>query len=219
MRAFRLLTILTLWCCHLVVWSQPENSTILGLEQFYQQVYMHHPLARQALLLKTRGDLAVSQVRGAFDPKIVSDYNQKQFDGKTYFDIWDTYVQIPTLLNVDLKAGYQRNQGVYLNPENTVPEDGLYYAGISVPLGQGLIKSERNINLKKSKFEKQSFENETDNVLNNLFFDANYAYWWWYENYQKRETVLINLELIQQRFEGIYKIACFYFEILFGQMI
>lgn len=203
MRQLRLLTILVLWFCHFLVWSQSENAKVLSLEQFYQQVYQHHPLARQALLLRTRGDLAVSQVRGAFDPKIVSDYNQKQYDGKSYFDIWDTYVKIPTLLNVDLKAGYQRNQGVYLNPENTVPADGLYYAGISVPFGQGLIKNERNINLKKSKFEKQSFQNETDNVLNNLFFDANYAYWWWYENYQKRETVSINLELIQQRYEGI----------------
>ncbi|MEQ6119350.1 TolC family protein [Reichenbachiella sp. MALMAid0571] len=203
MRQIQLLTILILLLGHFATWSQSGNSSVLTLEQFYQQIHLHHPIAKQAVLLKTRGNLIVSQARGSFDPKIVSDYNQKQFDGKTYFDLWDTYVQIPTLLNVDLKAGYERNKGTYLNAENTVPTDGLYYAGISVPFGQGLLKSERNINLEKSKFEKQSFENQAQNVLNNLFFDANFAYWLWYENHQKRETVATNLELIEQRFEGI----------------
>ena len=182
------------------VWSQP---TIMDLEDFYDIVQQHHPIAKQAKLLNERGELVVSQARGSFDPKLVSDFNSKKYDGNNYFDLWDTYVELPTLLNFDLKAGYERNSGSYLNPENTVPVDGLYYAGISVPLGQGLIRNEAKINLQKSKYQNKAFQNDANNVLNNLFLDANHVYWWWYENYKKREAVQSNLRLINERFEGI----------------
>jgi len=179
------------------------QSSVLGLADFYEIVLQHHPIAKQANLLNQRGELVVSQARGAFDPKIVSDFNRKNFDGKNYFDLWDTYVQVPTLLNFDLKAGFEQNSGLFLNPENTVPSDGLYYAGIAVPLGQGMIHNERRINLQKSKFQNKAFQNDANNVLNNLLLDANYVYWWWYENYKKREAVRTNLRLINERFEGI----------------
>ncbi|MFY0625466.1 MAG: TolC family protein [Reichenbachiella sp.] len=183
--------------------SQQISDSILVLNDFYRLVKLNHPIAKQAILMNQKGDLTVKHARGSFDPKIVSEYNRKDFDGKTYFDLWDTYVQIPTLINVDLKAGYERNNGTYINPENTVPSDGLYYAGISVPLGRGLIHNQRNIGLKKSQYAQQAFENDANNVLNNLFLDANFAYWWWYENYQKREAMRNNLSLVIQKFEGV----------------
>ena len=184
------------------MWSWAQ-TTIMNLEEFYEIVEVYHPIAKQAKLLNERGQMTVTQARGFFDPKIVSEFNRKKYDGKNYFDLWNTYVQVPTLLNFDLKAGYERNSGAFLNPENTVPTNGLYYAGISVPLGQGLIRNERKINLQKSKYQDKAFQNDANNVLNNLFLDANHVYWWWYENYNKREAVRTNLRLINERFEGI----------------
>lgn len=186
-----------------LTFGQSDSLAFLQLEEFYQLVNNYHPLARQASLISARGELTVSQARGAFDPKLVSDFEKKTFDGKNYFDIWDTYVKVPTLLNIDLKAGYERNQGTFLNPENTVPSDGLYYAGVSVPVGQGLIYNQQNLNLKKSKYQNENLQNDANNVLNNLFLDANFAYWWWFENHQKRDAVTTNLRLIQERYEGI----------------
>ena len=183
--------------------AQKRDSVQFKLEEFYQQVKDHHPIARQATLIIERGRLTVTEARGSFDPKIVSDYNRKTFDGKNYFDIWDTYVKIPTLLNVDFKAGYERNDGLFLNPENTVPGNGLYYAGVSVPIGQGLIYNQNSIGLQKSKFENKSMKTKAISVVNNLFLDANFAYWWWFENYQKQEAVRTGLGLIEERFEGI----------------
>ncbi|MEQ8413562.1 MAG: TolC family protein [Imperialibacter sp.] len=203
MRKLRLLIILAFLGAGHMAWPQQAATGWLSLGEFYELVNEHHPIARQATLLNTRGGLAVNLARGAFDPKLVSDFNRKNFDGKNYYDIWNTYVQVPTLLNVDLKAGYERNKGLYLSPENTVPVDGLYYAGVSVPVGQGLIRNERTIGLQKGKYEALAFENEANNVLNNLFLDANYAYWWWYENHMKREAMQTNLRLIRQRFEGV----------------
>ncbi|MEP5613577.1 MAG: TolC family protein [Cyclobacteriaceae bacterium] len=183
--------------------SAQTDSTRFLLVDYYRLVRQNHPIAKQAELIRSRGTLAVSQARGAFDPKLISDYNAKQFEDKNYYDLWNSYVEIPTLLNVDLKAGYERNSGVFLNPERNVPSSGLYYAGVSVPIGEGLFVNQRSIDLKKSKLTEQELQMESEMVLNNLFLDANFAYWHWYEAYQKLAIVRSNLALVRQRFDGI----------------
>ncbi|MCV9387198.1 TolC family protein [Reichenbachiella ulvae] len=182
--------------------AQDDGNT-LTLEEFYQLVGDFHPVAQQAILLQARGELAVKQARGQFDPKLKSQFNNKEYGGKDYYSLWNSYLEMPTLLNVDLKAGYERNNGTYLNPEHNVPTDGLYYAGISVPLGQGLIHNPRKINLQKSRFEEQQFINESVLVMNNLLFDANYAYWWWFEYFQKYSVIENSLTLMLERYDGI----------------
>ncbi len=180
-----------------------DTPQVLRLNDYYQLVSQYHPVAKQAVLIRARGEASVSEARGAFDPKLVSDYDAKQFEDKNYFDIWDSYVEVPTLLNVDLKAGYERNSGIFLNPERNVPNDGLYYAGVSVPVGEGLFVNERAIGLKKGKLTQEELAVESELVLNNLFLDANYAYWNWYEASEKLTIVRSNLDLVRIRFEGI----------------
>ncbi|MEO9965457.1 MAG: TolC family protein [Reichenbachiella sp.] len=193
--------------CLVILFGSPgfgqSGEEVLKLEEFYSLVKQHHPMARQAELIVQRGEVAVQQARGAFDPKLVSTYDTKQFQGKDYYDIWDTYVKIPTLLNVDLKAGYERNNGLFLNPENNVPADGLYYAGISVPIGRGMIHNTRTIGLKMGKVEQRTLQNEAYAVYNNLLLDANYIYWHWFETFQKMRIAESNLDLITERFMGI----------------
>lgn len=183
--------------------GQIDTLRQLSLIEFYGMVHHHHPIAKQAQLILQRGEMVVSQARGAFDPKLVSEYQTKQFQGKDYYDVWDSYVKVPTVLNVDLKAGYERNSGQYLNPENTVPSDGLYYAGVSVPIGQGLIHNSRNINLKKGMAQQQNLTSQANAVYNNLLLDANYVYWNWFETYQKMQVAQESLDLISERYEGI----------------
>jgi hypothetical protein len=175
----------------------------LYLKDFYRVIGEFHPVAHQALLITQRGELAVSEARGAFDPKLVSNFNSKNFGGSDYYDIWDSYLQIPTFLNVDLKAGFEKNSGLYLNPEQSVPEEGLYYAGVSIPIGQGLINHPRRIALRRGEITNQQLSTQAVQVLNNLLLDATHAYWFWFEHYQKYDLARRNLVLIQQRFEGI----------------
>lgn len=179
------------------------QENVLSLEDFYQLVNANHPVAQQAQLLQIRGELVVKQAKGQFDPKLKSQFNNKEYGGKDYYSLWNSYLEMPTRLNVDLKAGYEMNDGTYLNPEHNVPSDGLYYAGISVPLGQGLIHNPRKINLQKSRFEEQQYINESVLVMNNLLYDANYAYWWWFENYQKYSVIENSLVLMIERYGGI----------------
>lgn len=180
-----------------------SDSLVLNLNDYYRLVRENHPMAKQASLIESRGAVAVSQARGAFDPKLISDYNAKQFEDKNYYDLWNSYVEIPTLLNVDLKAGYERNSGIFLNSERSVPSGGLYYAGITVPIGEGLFVNQRSIDLKKSKLTQQELQIESEMVLNNLFLDANFAYWYWYESFEKLDIVRSNFGLVRQRFNGI----------------
>ena len=183
------------------LWAQ--NLEVLTQSEFHSLVSEHHPIAKQARLITERGEMAIAKARGSFDPKIVSNFDTKTFDGADYFQLWDTYVNFPTILNFDIKAGYERNSGQYLNPENKVPSDGLYYAGVSVPLGRGLIHNQRNINLKKSELTRQNLQNEAGSVYNNLLLDATFTYWNWYEAYRYLRLVQRNLRLISERFEGI----------------
>ncbi len=184
-------------------YASAQDSTSLPLEKYYSMVYQSHPIVRQANLLSQRGRLSIQQARGAFDPKLNSTFATKDFKDKDYYDLWNTYLKVPTLLNIDLKAGFERNNGLYLNPEHTLPDQGLYYMGLSVPLGQGLIRNERNIELKKSTFYSELTQNDAQILLNNLFLDANHAYWLWYEHYHIRKLVQDNLRLIRQKYEGV----------------
>ena len=186
-----------------VSFSQSSTKGILQVDEYFELVKENHPVAQQAELVASRARFAVMGARGAFDPKLVSNFANKQFEDKRYYDTWNTYLHLPTQFNIDLKVGLERNNGVFLNPENTVPTEGLYYAGLSVPLGQGLLANTRNIALKKSKIEGMSFENQAKIVLNNLLLDANNTYWIWYEAYQKQLLAESTYQLITLRYEGI----------------
>jgi outer membrane protein TolC len=194
--------ILALLGVHLAI-SQSSTDGLLQVDEYYDLVKEYHPVAKQAELVASRARLAVMGARGAFDPKLVSNFANKQFEDKRYYDTWNTYLHLPTQFNIDLKVGLERNNGLFLNPENNVPSEGLYYAGLSVPLGQGLLANTRNIALKKSKIEGMSFENQARIVLNNLLLDANNTYWIWYEAYQKQQLAVSNYQLISERYEGI----------------
>ena len=89
--------------------------------------------------------------RGGFDPKIEVDYDKKQFKDNQYYSILNSSFKIPTWYGIELKAGFDNSEGIYVNPENTLPNSGLTSLGISVPLGQGLFINQRMADLRKAK--------------------------------------------------------------------
>ena len=59
-----------IWCWLVLTvasYAQTSGDTLL-LQDFYRLIGEHHPVAHQALLITQRGELAVSEARGAFDP-------------------------------------------------------------------------------------------------------------------------------------------------------
>lgn len=60
----------------------PDTVTVFSLENMYASMLEFHPIVKQTRLL---GDMAQQEVRlarGAFDPKLESRLNVKEFDDK-----------------------------------------------------------------------------------------------------------------------------------------
>ena len=183
----------------------PEAEKILGFEEYLGYVKQFHPLVKQAGLVLTEGQAEVLRARGGFDPKIVADYNRKDFKDSEYYDLFDAKLKIPTWYGIELNAGFERNEGIFLNPENFLPDDGLFSAGISVDIGQGFWINERMATLRKAKFFRQQTQADRDLLINQVIYDASLAYFKWLQAYQDAITFEQFVSNAQLRYEGIQK--------------
>ncbi|WP_298247396.1 TolC family protein [uncultured Christiangramia sp.] len=184
-------------------YGQTQDSIVLNFEEYLQMVKTFHPVVRQARLKADLGDAELLKARGGFDPKIEANYDRKDFKDTRYFDLFNAAFKIPTWYGVELKAKFEQNEGFYLNPQNTVPDDGLFAAGISVPIGQGLFINERMAALKQAKAYQQQSLADQQLAVNKVLYDASVAYFDWISAY--RELKLYNnfIENAQFRYDGI----------------
>ena len=185
-------------------WSQNlAVDSILTLDAYLGYVKQFHPLVKQANLEVSQAQAGIIAARGGFDPKIEVDYENKQFKSTEYFDLLNATFKIPTWYGIEIKAGFDQMDGVFLNPQNNTPVNGLAMAGISVPIGQGLFINNRMADLRKAKIFVNLSQAERDlEVANTLYVAAN-SYFNWYRNYNEYklyETFLKNAEV---RFNGI----------------
>ncbi|TXC76076.1 TolC family protein [Luteibaculum oceani] len=162
-----------------------SSTTELGYQDFIERVFEHHPEAVVANLIETRALAKLSESRGNFDPQFFIDISEKKFDQKDYYGLREMGLVVPTVLGLKFDAGLERNRGVFLNPENSTPSDGLYYAGVSLPILQGLITDKRRTALAKAKALAQVGEAEKDLALATLHYNASNAYYNWCAAYLK----------------------------------
>ncbi|MUP46969.1 transporter [Gramella sp. BOM4] len=186
-------------------YAQERDSLYLGFEEYLNLVKTYHPVVKQANLITEQADANLRSSRGGFDPKIEASYDRKDYKDTEYYDLLNTTFKIPTWFGVELKAKYENNSGVYLNPQNTVPEDGLFSAGISVPVGQGLFINERMAALKKAKVFQRQSEVEQQIAVNDILYEASQAYFDWLQSYQELALLEGFLENAEIRFRGIVR--------------
>lgn len=186
-----------------------ENSNILTYESFMQQVMENHPSAFRASIVQSSGEALLTQSQGAFDPKLIGNINQKYFNGEQYYSHINGGMQIPTWFGLTGEAGYSLNDGVYLNPENRLPVDGLWYAGLRIELGNGLIIDQRRAEYKKAKLYKTSSELERRILLNQLYLDATIAYRKWQQAYSELSIYQLAINNAAIRFEAVKESALF----------
>ena len=184
------------------VFSQ-EISSILSLEEYLGYVKKYHPIVKQSQLITTDSEAKLLKARGAFDPKIEVDYNRKKFKETEYYDKLNTTFKIPTWYGIELKANYENNDGVFLNPELNTPENGLYSAGFSIPLAKNLLTNKRMATLKQAKFYKKLAQAKQQLVVNDILYEAITVYFNWLKNYNAKliyEDYLANAKI---RFENV----------------
>ena len=158
---FSFCTLISLNLC----WAQDSNQLKFGYNEFIERVLEHHPVAYQANLRTGMGEAKILQARGGFDPKAQIDVAQKYFESKEYYDLGEGKLKVPTWFGLEFEGGYERNEGVFLNPENNTPNAGLLFAGISVPIGQGLFIDERRLALRQAQALIQKNEAERRSIL------------------------------------------------------
>lgn len=184
-------------------YSLPDNLKEMSYNEYLGFVKKYHPLVKNANLEISKAQANLMMARGGFDPKLELDYNKKQFQGTEYYSILNSSFKIPTWYGIDIKAGFDENEGYYLNPENKTPKNGLTSLGISVPLGQGLLINQRMADLRKAKIQLKLSEAEQKLEAIAVLYDASIAYFNWKKNYEENllyEQYSINAK---KRYEGI----------------
>ncbi|MFC6878060.1 TolC family protein [Flavobacterium myungsuense] len=175
----------------------------LSYNEYLGFVKKYHPLVKNANLEINKAQANLMMARGGFDPKIEVDFSQKQFKQSEYFSILNSSFKIPTWYGVEIKAGFDNNEGVFLNPENTAPNQGLTSLGISVPLGQGLWINQRMADLRKAKMQIRLSDAERKLQAIAVFYDASIAYFNWKRSFNELKLYENFTKNAQIRFKGI----------------
>lgn len=191
--------------------ARVESSTtdtlqqILTFEEYLGYVKQYHPLIKQANLQLSVGEATLLRARGGFDPKIEVDYDRKKFKGTEYYDQLNGAFKIPTWYGIELNAKYEENTGQFLDPSLTVPEDGLYSAGVSFSLAQGFLMNERMAMLKKARVFLEQTQADRTLLVNTLMYEASIAYFEWAEAANEQGIYKDFLQNAQIRFEGVQR--------------
>lgn len=180
-----------------------KMDSVLTFEEYLGYVKQHHPLVKQANLKLSVGEATLLKARGGFDPKIEIDYDRKKFKGTEYYDELNAAFKVPTWYGIEFKADFEENTGVFLDPSLTVPQDGLYSAGVSFSLAQGLLINDRMAMLKKARYYVEQTSAERDLLVNQLIFEASIAYLEWVESYTEQQIYKSFLKNAETRFKGI----------------
>nr|WP_314835994.1 TolC family protein [uncultured Flavobacterium sp.] len=183
--------------------GQEFSAKELTYTEFLGYVKKYHPLVKNANLEINKAQANLMMARGGFDPKIEVDFSKKQFKDKEYYSILNSSFKIPTWYGIEIKAGFDNNEGIYLNPENTVPNQGLTSLGISVPLGQGLFINQRMADVRKAKLQMKLSQSERKLQAITVLYDASLAYFNWKKNFNEVKLYEAYNKNAGIRFKGI----------------
>jgi outer membrane protein TolC len=192
--------------CIFIGWSWTifgQNNTEFSFNEFLGYVKKYHPLVKQADLKLNEVQANLMLARGAFDPKIEVDFSEKQFKDTNYYSILNSSFKIPTWYGIELKAGFDNAEGMYINPENTLPNTGITSLGISVPVGQGLFINQRMADIRKAKIAQNLNSAERNLQAIEVLYQASTSYANWKRSYDEVKLYENYLKNAQIRYEGV----------------
>lgn len=185
------------------LFGQEPISKEFTYNEFLGYVKKYHPLVKNANLEVSKAQANLMMARGGFDPKIEVDFSKKEFKDKEYYSILNSSFKIPTWYGIELKAGFDNSEGIYLNPENSTPNQGLTSFGISVPIGQGLFINQRMADVRKAKIQMKLSDSERKLQAINILYDASIAYFNWKKNFDEMKLYETYNKNAQIRLIGI----------------
>ncbi|OWK70951.1 TolC family protein [Pedobacter sp. AJM] len=187
-----------------IVRAEADSTKVFSVDDLQMLVFRYHPIVKQAALLSESARANVLQSLGYFDPALKAGFARKLFGNTEYYNKWNSELKIPLwLAGADLKIGYDRNVGTYVNSEGRTNSQGLSAIGLSIPLGQGLVIDARRNTLRQSKIMVQYAEAEQLKQINAVWYSAVKDYWNWYYTYKQFNLITEGVELAQRRFTAM----------------
>ncbi len=174
-----------------------NDSIIFTFQSFIEQVLTHHPIAQKAALQIQKAEATQLAAKGEFDPTLFGDWNEKYFDEKHYYRIFEAGFKVPTWYGISVQGTYTNTRGDFLNPENKTDDNGLWMLGVEANLLQGLLIDQRRAALQQADVYEQATLNERQMILNDLVIHAINAYVSWQLNFEVQKVLQDNIELAQ----------------------
>ncbi len=174
---------------------------VLPIRTVLNWVSEHHPVMRRASIVSDMAAARIRTARGAFDPVLASELDRKSFESKDYWTMLETKLKIPTWYGVHVFGGYEYYQGSFIDPSRTVPEQGLFSAGLGVSLAKGLWFDERRATLRQAQAFGEAAQAEQLDMVNGLFLKVTEDYWDWAYAFQEQEVFKRSVRLAQNQLQ------------------
>lgn len=180
-----------------------SQNDVLDEKKFIKALLDYNPEVQIYNLMLDQADANVLKNRGSFDPFLYTYYNDKFYSGKEYYSLLNAGIKIPVWYGFDINTNFESNQGTYLNPNQFLPDNGLFSVGVDVPLIQGLFFDARRANINKAKNYSEILKADQLIELNRFIFEALNDYWNWVENYNNLLISEDAYNLTKERFENV----------------
>lgn len=174
----------------------------LSFDKYLFAVRQNHPAVTQSGLLVSLGNLEIRRAKGAFDPLLSAGINRKSFNQKEYYTFYESQLKLPTAYGFEGKVGYDLESGDFINPESKLPNSGLLYAGINVPLLRGLLIDKKRTELQQSFVTANTAQAESKALINDLLYASTATYCQWYAAWQRQVLFKQTIAVAQERLKA-----------------
>jgi outer membrane protein TolC len=192
-----------MWMVGIFAPAEAQDSGSINLGIILKQVGAFHPAAKQAALLPKQGSAYLRYARGGFDPKVFFEQREKTFKSENYYTETAAGISVPTWIGPDLKAGFEKNDGLYLSPDMKTPDNGLSYVGVDIPLFRNMVTDKRRTGLRQAQLFKEQSEAMRLELLNELAQQVVEDYAGWYFAWQEKEICRQAVTLLKERMSAI----------------
>ena len=165
-----------------------EADSVLTVDMFIQWVDQNHPLLKAVGNKLPIAKAELRKARGAFDPYISGTLASKEFNGEQYYRRPGVQLSSATASPVQLQLDWNSIDGLYTNPQDKLPPEGLFAVGGMINLGKGLLTDVRRTDLALAKAGVELSAAEAELYRNELLTKAVQSYWKWFEADQNAQA-------------------------------
>jgi outer membrane protein TolC len=195
------LTILA--CCIAIAAADSVPPVVVTWDDVARRVFAQHPVARAARLSRDQAENDIRIAQGAFDPTLSATWDRKAKKGTESYNDLVAELKVPTVTGADIKLGYSRGVGPYVNPTDVTANPGQLSLGLSLPLGQRLLTDERRTALVQARAALELAEGDRIGVLNALMLRAARDYGRWYDTWRRAAIARDGVQLAAFRFRAV----------------